>query len=100
MSKQQNKRKDIEALAADGWRFRKKKRKDAIYISARKGKEEKGLGRYSNEYWAMIEDVTRSLTKSPEFSNELTQARIGSDETKNPMINVFKEVSRNLGKYN
>ncbi len=63
-------------------------------------KEEKGLGLYSNEYWAIIEDVTRSLTKKPESSNELANAQLELDEKKDPTIKVIEEVSRNLGKFN
>ena len=50
---------EVEKLIAEGWSFRVKKVKERKYISARKGKYEKGLGAHSEENWALINRLLR-----------------------------------------
>jgi hypothetical protein len=50
---------EVEKLIAEGWNFRVKKVKGRNYISARKGKNENGLGAYSEENWALINRLLR-----------------------------------------
>jgi len=85
-------RDEIEALTADGWRFRKKLRKDKLYVSARKGSREKSLGRYSDEYWTRIEDVVKGSTKkSDSIKTTPTQAEA---KTEDHFITTLQEVNR------
>lgn len=91
-------REEIETFVADGWIFRKKYRKDNLYVSRRKGRDEKGLGRYSDEYWAMIEDVVKGLTKEPKSAGIL-QNHTESKEVFDPLILAWKELERNMNTY-
>jgi hypothetical protein len=99
MSKRQATREEITALAVDGWGFRKKERKGKLYVSARRGKIEKGLGLHSDEFWAMIEDVASGLTSKPESPKESAQTQIGPKETDSPLIMTFNEINRKMGKH-
>jgi hypothetical protein len=47
----------IKEWKIEGWKFRVKKVKDKNYISRRKGREEKGLGRYSENLWRLIQNT-------------------------------------------
>jgi len=47
----------IREWKKEGWKFRVKKVKGIKYISRRKGKEERGLGRYSDELWRLIQNT-------------------------------------------
>lgn len=51
--------KEVEKLIAEGWSFRLKKVKGRTYISTRKGKNENGLGAYSEESWTLITKLLR-----------------------------------------
>jgi hypothetical protein len=51
-------REEIKQLKIDGWTFRIKTVKGKRYISRRKGKQEKGLGRYNDGLWKLIENTT------------------------------------------
>ena len=84
---------EIEALASDGWRFRKKSRKGILYVGARRGTNENSLGRYSDEYWAMIEDVVNGL-KNKKRSAGVTQTQTESKEVTDPLILAWKELER------
>ncbi len=86
---------EIEALASDGWRFRKKPRKGILYVSARSGTKERSLGRHSDEYWAMIEDVIKSLTDRQKPAG-IVKAQLGSKEVTDPLILVMDKLERNM----
>ena len=47
----------IREWKKDGWKFRVKKVKGYKYISRRKGKIEKGLGRYNENLWRLIQNT-------------------------------------------
>jgi ribosomal protein L34 len=49
---------ELKRLRNDGWRFRTKTAKGKRYISARKGKDEQGLGPFSEELWGEIQNLT------------------------------------------
>jgi hypothetical protein len=99
MSKQQATREEIKALAADGWRFRVKERKGILYISARRGKKEKGLGSYSDEFWAMIEEAKKSLTDKLEHPERLRQTQIVAEGKDDPWIKSIEEIKRWMSWY-
>ena len=63
MTKEIISREEIVRLHNEGWNFRKKNINGKIYISARKGKQEKGLGQFNQELWNLIENI-RSPTNS------------------------------------
>ena len=50
-------RDQIREWKKDGWKFRVKVVKGKKYISRRRGGEEKGLGRYDDGLWRLIEDT-------------------------------------------
>lgn len=54
----------------EGWKFRKKKVKGNLYITRRLGNQERGLGRYSDEVWRMIENTPIEPSKREQI-NEL-----------------------------
>jgi hypothetical protein len=88
-------REEIEAFASDGWKFRKKLRKGILYVSRRKGRDEKGLGKYSDEYWAMIEDVIKSLADRQKPAG-IVKAQPRSNEVTDPLILAMKELEHNI----
>ena len=47
----------IKEWKKEGWKFRVKVVKEKKYISRRKGKDEKGLGRYDDELWRLIQNT-------------------------------------------
>ena len=48
---------EIKEWKKEGWKFRVKKVKGRQYITRRKGKHERGLGRYSDRLWKLIQDT-------------------------------------------
>ena len=92
-------REEIESFAADGWGFRVKPRKDKLYVSRRrKGDREWGLGRYSDEYWAMIQDVITSFKNKRESDGNM-QTQIESKVVLNPSRLVWGELQDNMRYY-
>ena len=66
---------ELTSLRNAGWRFRIKTVKGKRYISARKGKEEKGIAPFSEELWGEIHNLTKlngdlKEEVSPKESNE------------------------------
>ena len=105
MIKRRASREEIEALAADGWTFRKKPRKVFSYISARKRLKENGrtrekensYGRYSDEYWAMIQDVVQGLKNKPDSTKAApTQAEPKVPE--DPFISTLRDIGRQINR--
>jgi hypothetical protein len=96
MTRRHATREEIEVFAADGWRFRKKSRKDKLYVSARRGPKENSLGRYSDEYWAMIQDVVKGL-KDKLDSTKATQTQ-AELETEDPFITTLHEINRRINR--
>ena len=47
----------IREWKKEGWKFRVKEVKKNKYISRRKGKDEKGLGRYDDKLWRLIQNT-------------------------------------------
>ena len=92
MSKRPVTNDDLKAYAAEGWTFRKKKRKGIQYISRRKGTKEYGLGRYSDEVWTMIEDVTQNSTGNNESTKEHAKTQIKQD----PFIKSLEEIKSDI----
>jgi hypothetical protein len=99
MSRRLVTREEIIALTADGWGFRKKERKGKLYISARKGKKEKGLGLYSDELWDIIVKVSSGLIGKPESPKDSVQTNIGFKEIDNPLIITFNEIKHGMSKH-
>jgi hypothetical protein len=97
MIKRRASREEIEALAADGWKFRKKPRKDILYVSARRGPYENGLGRYSDEYWAMIQDVVKGLKNKPD-STKAAPTQVEAKVPEDPFISTLQEISRQINR--
>jgi len=48
---------EIKEWKKEGWKFRVKKVKGRQYITRRKGKHEKGLGRYNDKLWKLIQNT-------------------------------------------
>ena len=48
--------KDVKKWKNEGWTFRIKKVKGNKYITRRKGNRERGMGRFDDDLWALIED--------------------------------------------
>jgi len=48
---------EIKEWKKEGWKFRVKKVKGKRYITRRKGKHEKGLGRYNDKLWKLIQNT-------------------------------------------
>ncbi len=48
---------EIKEWKKEGWKFRVKKVKGKQYITRRKGKHEKGLGRYNDKLWKLIQNT-------------------------------------------
>lgn len=96
MVDRQASRKQIEEFALNGWDFRVKPRKNKKYVSRRKGPQEKGLGRYTDEYWEMIQDVKRSLTEAKEKS---MQTQTETKETIHPLLIAWEELEQNMKIY-
>jgi hypothetical protein len=92
-------REEIEALASDGWRFRKKPRKGILYISARRETKEHSLGRYSDEYWAMIQDVVKGLKDKPD-STKATPTQTEPKKPEDPFITTLQEINRLIHRQN
>lgn len=55
---------DIREWKKEGWKFRVKTVKGKRYVTRRKGKEEKGLGRHSDELSKLIENTRIGPTRS------------------------------------
>jgi hypothetical protein len=55
---------DIREWKREGWKFRVKTVKGNLYVTRRKGKEEKGLGRHSDVKWKLIENTSIGPTRS------------------------------------
>jgi hypothetical protein len=55
---------DIREWKKEGWKFRVKTVKGKRYITRRKGKEEKGLGRHRDVLWKLIENTSIGPTRS------------------------------------
>jgi hypothetical protein len=96
MSKRTVTKDDLKAFAAEGWTFRKKMRKGIQYISRRKGTKEHGLGRYSDEVWTLIEDVTQNSTDSDESTKEPVKTQIKPDEKFDPFIKSLEEIKSDI----
>jgi hypothetical protein len=47
----------IKEWKKEGWKFRVKEVKEKKYISRRKGTDEKGLGRYDDKLWRLIQNT-------------------------------------------
>jgi hypothetical protein len=58
------KRDEIKQWKINGWRFRKKTVKGNQYITRRKGKLERSLGRYNEKLWKLIENTAVEPTPS------------------------------------
>jgi hypothetical protein len=56
-------RKEIKKWKVDGWSFRKKKVKGYQYITRRKGKQERSLGKFDENLWKLIENTTLEPSK-------------------------------------
>ena len=56
-------RSEIIQWKKDGWTFRKKTVKGYQYITRRKGKQEKSLGRYSEKLWEMVEGTSFEISR-------------------------------------
>jgi hypothetical protein len=97
MIKRRATREEIEDLAADGWRFRKKPRKDILYVSARRGPKENSLGRYSDEYWAMIQDVVQGKKNKPDSTNG-TPTQAEPKKPEEPFITTLQDISRQINR--
>jgi hypothetical protein len=91
----QKTREEIKVLIADGWRFRKKRKKDTIYISARRKGKENGLGAFSPEYWAMIEEATKSPDSTFSVS-ETTQTKGGYEAAEDPMLKTWEAIIQRM----
>ena len=50
-------RDEIKEWKKKGWKFRVKKVQGKKYIARRKGKLERGFGRYNDELWRLIQDT-------------------------------------------
>jgi hypothetical protein len=90
-------REKIEAFAADGWKFRNKPRKDILYVSARRGPYENGLGRYSDEYWAMIQDVVQGLKNKPD-STKAAPTQVEPKVPEDPFITTLRDIGRQINR--
>ena len=55
---------EISRYIDQGYYFRVKEVNGIKYITRRKGREEKGMGRYTEEVWSMIQRA-RSQTRAP-----------------------------------
>jgi len=49
---------EIKQWKIDGWSFRIKKVKGNQYITRRKGKQERSLGKYNEKLWRLVENTT------------------------------------------
>ncbi len=74
---------EIKEWKKEGWKFRVKKVKGKQYITRRKGKHEKGLGRYIDNLWKLIQDIK---IEPSEFERKLEAEKIVEDIIK--MIRV------------
>jgi hypothetical protein len=74
---------EIKEWKKEGWKFRVKKVKGKQYITRRKGKHEKGLGRYSDRLWKLIQDTK---IEPSEFERKLEAEKMVEDILK--MIRV------------
>ena len=54
---------DIQNWKKDGWSFRLKTVKGRKYVTRRKGKQEKSLGRYSDQLWNTIQKSSTEKTR-------------------------------------
>jgi len=67
---------EIRKWKKEGWKFRVKKVKGNQYITRRKGKNEKGLGRYNDKLWKLIQNTKIELS---EFEQKLEAEKMVED---------------------
>ena len=72
---------DIKRYLDDSWYFRKKKVDGHWYISRRKGRNERSLGRYNAELWTIIEE--ESGKSSEKVEEEKISQKIDINDEKN-----------------
>ena len=89
MTKEIISREEIVRLHNEGWNFRKKNINGKIYISARKGKQEKGLGQFNQALWNLIENI-RSPTNSK--TNKKPNVGIGTAPKSNSSFNESRGI--------
>lgn len=73
---------EIKQWKLDGWTFRIKNVKGKHYISRRKGQQEKGLGRYDEGLWKLIENTSVEPSRSKQ--------RIEAEKTIEKIIDVIR----------
>ncbi len=56
-------RDEIREWRIDGWVFRKKTVKGHQYITRRKGKQERSLGKFDERLWRLVEDTTLEFSE-------------------------------------
>lgn len=83
-------KKEISDYIDQGYYFRVKKVNGKKYITRRKGREEKGLGRYTEEKWSMIEQARKQTDDSTlETPSEITASKPEEITSVKPM-ELFK----------
>jgi hypothetical protein len=68
-------RDEIKNWKNDGWTFRIKTVKGNKYITRRKGKQEKGLGRFDEKLWKLIQQnsvLSKHIKERTEAQNSIT----------------------------
>ncbi len=70
MGKRDLTKEELKKLVKEGWTFRNRKINGTYYMSRRKGKNERGLGRYNEDLWKMIQEISSKAQtkKGPHLS--------------------------------
>ena len=72
MGKRDLTKEELKKLVKEGWKFRNRKINGKYYITRRKGKSERGLGRYNEDLWKMIQEiVSDAQTKKGSHLSEI-----------------------------
>ncbi len=79
---------EIDNWKNDGWTFRIKTVKGKRYITRRKGKEEKGLGRFDEKLWNLIQSGSVIPKKVEE--------RIEAQQTIESILRVYRSFEMSL----
>ena len=90
---------EIVRLFNEGYHFRKKSIKGTLYISARKGKQEKGLGKFNQNLWDMIERVKSQNATQPKTSPVVETDQPSKQNNSSLNSPRFHEVTLHGGRY-
>ena len=91
------KRENIKQWKINGWKFRKKTVKGNQYITRRKGKQERSLGRYNEMLWNLIENTT--IEPTPSELRRSAEKKIHNILTVYRIINMSRICSHNVDGY-